>query len=226
MPRVKEGEEAAPSKPAMKLSEAWGDTAFRAALTSNFAHGWANMGVRVSVVPLFAAAMFNNGSAVAGFALAAYAFGTAVVLQFSGRVADTIGRRPLILAGLTGTAIFVGVFGFAESVPVLIILSALAGAAGGLTNPAQQAVIADVIGNERSGGQVLSVFQMAMDLGSIGGPPWWACWQTSSALKLPSPFAVLSPWWASSPGYLRVRLWRIPGLRCAVFRRYNPPRWG
>lgn len=170
MPRVKEGEEAAPSKPAMKLSEAWGDTAFRAALTSNFAHGWANMGVRVSVVPLFAAAMFNNGSAVAGFALAAYAFGTAVVLQFSGRVADTIGRRPLILAGLTGTAIFVGVFGFAESVPVLIILSALAGAAGGLTNPAQQAVIADVIGNERSGGQVLSVFQMAMDLGSIGGP--------------------------------------------------------
>ena len=53
---------------------------------------------------------------------------------------------------------------------MLIILSALAGAAGGFTNPSQQAVIADVIGNERSGGQVLSTFQMAMDLGSIGGP--------------------------------------------------------
>jgi MFS family permease len=121
-------------------------------------------------VPLFAAAIFNNGAAVAGFALAAYALGTAVVLQVSGRMADSIGRRPLIIAGLTGTAIFVGIFGFAESAPVLIILSALAGAAGGFTNPAQQAVIADVIGNERSGGQVLSSFQMAMDLGSIGGP--------------------------------------------------------
>src|SRR5699024_1879741 len=49
MPRVKEGTEKDSSvKPPMKLREAWGDTAFRAALTSNFAHGWANMGVRVS----------------------------------------------------------------------------------------------------------------------------------------------------------------------------------
>src|SRR5690625_8028897 len=93
-----------------------------------------------------------------------------MVLQVSGRMGDSIGRRPLIIAGLTGTAIFVGVFGLAGSAPVLIVLSALAGAAGGFTNPAQQAVIADVIGNERSGGQVLSSFQMAMDLGSIGGP--------------------------------------------------------
>src|SRR5699024_2959115 len=171
MPRVKEGTEKDSSvKPPMKLREAWGDTAFRAALTSNFVHDWANMGVRVSVVPLFAAAVFNNGSAIAGFALAAYAFGTAVVLQVSGRLADTIGRRPLIIGGLTGTAVFVGVFGFADSPLILIILSALAGAAGGFTNPSQQAVIADVIGNERSGGQVLSAFQMAMDLGSIGGP--------------------------------------------------------
>lgn len=170
MPKVDHTEETSTAKPPMKLKEAWGDTAFRATLTSNFAHGWANMGVRVSVVPLFAAAMFHNGSAVAGFALAAYALGTAIVLQVSGRMADSIGRRPLIIAGLTGTAIFVGVFGFAGSAPVLIVLSALAGAAGGFTNPAQQAVIADVIGNERSGGQVLSSFQMAMDLGSIGGP--------------------------------------------------------
>jgi len=138
MPRVKEGTEKDSSvKPPMKLREAWGDTAFRAALTSNFAHGWANMGVRVSVVPLFAAAVFNNGSAIAGFALAAYAFGTAVVLQVSGRLADTIGRRPLIIGGLTGTAVFVGVFGFADSPLILIILSALAGAAGGFTNPSQ-----------------------------------------------------------------------------------------
>ena len=115
MPKVDKTAEKATEKPAMKLREAWNDTAFRAALTSNFAHGWANMGVRVSVVPLFAAAVFNNGSAVAGFALAAYAAGTAIVLQFSGRLADSIGRRPLIIAGLTGTAIFVGVFGFAEN---------------------------------------------------------------------------------------------------------------
>ena len=63
------------------------------------------MGVRVSVVPLFAAAMFNNGAAVAGFALAAYAFGTAVVLQVSGRMACTQVQLPDHQPHSSGTAI-------------------------------------------------------------------------------------------------------------------------
>lgn len=37
-------------------------------------------------------------------------------------------------------------------------------------NPGQQAVVADVIGNERSAGQVLSTFQMVQDVGAILGP--------------------------------------------------------
>ena len=42
--------------------------------------------------------------------------------------------------------------------------------APGLLGPAQQAAIADVIGNERSGGRVLAVFQMTSDIGAIIGP--------------------------------------------------------
>ena len=49
-------------------------------------------------------------------------------------------------------------------------MSFLAGGSSGLINPAQQATLGDVIGNQRSGGQVLSSFQMAMDLGQIIGP--------------------------------------------------------
>ena len=155
----------------MQLKEALGDSAYRAALMSNVAHGWINMGVRVSVLPLFAAAVFaGKGAAIAGFALAVFALGNAIVLQISGRLADTVGRKPLIVIGLIGSGIIVSVMGFADTVPLLMGVSLLAGAAAGLLNPAQQAVLADVIGNERSGGKVLSTYQMAMDLGQIVGP--------------------------------------------------------
>ncbi|MDY5840475.1 MAG: MFS transporter, partial [Corynebacterium camporealensis] len=65
---------------------------------------------------------------------------------------------------------FMGLLGFADAVWSLLLVSALAGAASGLINPAQQAAIADVIGNERSGGKVLSTFQMGGDFGQICGP--------------------------------------------------------
>ncbi|AIT60808.1 MFS transporter [Corynebacterium doosanense] len=159
------------NKPPMQLRDALSDSAYRAALISNVAHGWVNMGVRVSILPLFAAAVFHaEGAAIAGFALAAFAAGNALVLQFSGKFADTYGRRPLIVAGLIGSGVFISVMGFAVTIPTLMILSVLAGAAAGLLNPSQQAVLADVIGNDRSGGKVLSTYQMAMDLGQIIGP--------------------------------------------------------
>jgi MFS family permease len=40
----------------------------------------------------------------------------------------------------------------------------------GLFGPAQQAAVADVIGNGRSGGKVLAVYQMTSDVGAIVGP--------------------------------------------------------
>lgn len=170
MPSLSRDGSAGSALPPMKLSEAWHDTAYRAVLTSNFAQGWINMGVRVSVLPLFAASVFHNGAAASGFALAVFAAGNAVVLQFSGRWADIYGRRPMILIGLVGTGLFVGLMGLADTIPTLLVVSAFAGVASGLINPAQTAAIGDVVGNKRSGGQVLSTFQMAGDFGQILGP--------------------------------------------------------
>lgn len=170
MPRVNHKQANKDKLPPMRLQEAWGDTAYRAVLTSNFAHSWINMGVRVSVLPLFAVSVFHNGAAASGFALAVFATGNAAVLQFSGRWADTYGRRPMILIGLVGTGLFVGLMGLADTIPTLLVVSAFAGAASGIINPAQTAAIGDVVGNKRSGGQVLFTFQMAGDFGQILGP--------------------------------------------------------
>ncbi|AWB85041.1 MFS transporter [Corynebacterium liangguodongii] len=159
-----------PKLPPMRFADAAALPTYQALLTSGFANGWANLGARVSVLPLFAASVFANGAAAAGLALTAFAVGTAITLQFSGRLADRLGRKPLIVAGLAATAVFTGFLGFATSVWALLLMSVCAGVGGGLMNPAQQAALADIVGNERSGGKVLSTFQMTMDAGQIFAP--------------------------------------------------------
>lgn len=155
--------------PPMRLGEGLRDSAYRAALASAFANGWANFGVRVAVVPQFAVAVHDE-TWVAGVALAVAAAGTASSLQFSGRVADTVGRKPMVVLGLAVTSVTLGLMGFSESLLVLLVLSAVSGFGAGMVNPGQQATVADVIGNQRSGGTVLSTFQMAQDGGAILGP--------------------------------------------------------
>ncbi|MGB3685989.1 MAG: MFS transporter [Ornithinimicrobium sp.] len=155
--------------PPMLLREALGHSAYRAALASGFANGWCNFGVRVAILPQFAVAVHNE-TWVAGVALAVAAVGTAATLQVSGTMADRVGRRPLVLAGLVITAVGLGVIGLSEDLWVLLVLSAISGLGAGLVNPGQQATVADVVGTERSGGTVLATFQMAQDSGAIVGP--------------------------------------------------------
>lgn len=156
--------------PAMPVSEVIHHPSYQSALLSGFVNGWVNFGVRVAILPLFAASVFHKGGAIAGFAMAAFALGSAVSIQFSGRIADKRGRKPMIVLGLVLNLIFTGVLGFAATPLAVIGFSLLAGIGGGLLNPAQQATLADLIGNDRSGGKVLANFQMAMDLGAISGP--------------------------------------------------------
>ncbi|MDT0201121.1 MFS transporter [Nocardioides sp. AE5] len=155
--------------PPMLLAEALASPTYRAALASAFANGWCNFGVRVAVLPQLAVAIHDD-TWVAGVALACAAVGTAITLQFSGSLADRLGRRPMVLAGLVVTAVGLGVIGLVTDLAGLLVLSAFSGVGAGLLNPAQQAAVADVVGQDRSGGKVLATFQMAQDAGAIVGP--------------------------------------------------------
>ncbi|WP_022918001.1 MFS transporter [Ruania albidiflava] len=166
--RLRPGQEQTEQLP-MRVREAWHSSAFRAALVSGFANGWSNFGVRVGVLPQLAVAVHDD-TWVAGAALAAASVGTAATLQFSGRWADSVGRRPLVLAGLLVTAIGLGLIGLSNGLVVLLALSVFSGIGGGLLNPAQQATLADIVGSDRSGSKVLATFQMAQDTGAILGP--------------------------------------------------------
>ena len=165
------------TRPVVSLAEAWRSPVYRAVLASAVANGWTNFGVRVAVLPLLATAVLDKPW-VAGAALAIGAVGTAGTLQFSGRLADRVGRRPLVIVGLVVMGTAMASLGLARhsglsvsaALTVLFGLSLLSGVGAGLVNPAQQAAVADVIGRERNGGRVLSTFQMSQDGGAIVGP--------------------------------------------------------
>lgn len=163
------GDKAASEQPPMRLREAWGNSAYRAALGSSFANGWSSFGVRVALVPLFVTAL-GGSPLVAGVAMAVFAAGNTLALIPAGRLADQRGRRPLVIAGLAVAGLATIWMGFVGDNVVLMAASFVGGIGTGLLNSPQQAVVADVIGSHRSGGPVLATFQMVSDVGAILGP--------------------------------------------------------
>lgn len=162
------GKDGVPLEP-MRMREALAHPTYRAALASSLANGWASFGVRVAVVPLFVVAL--GGSAmVAGVAMAVFAIGSTVALFPAGRLADERGRKPFVIIGLVVSGLGTIWLGFAVDNVILMVASFVAGVGTGLLNAPQQASVADVIGNERSGGPALAAYQMVGDVGAIIGP--------------------------------------------------------
>lgn len=171
--RGRGGEAGAPSSestPPRRLADVSRDTAFHAVLVGALANGWVNFGLRSAVVPLFVAAAVSAEPWVAGAVVAATAVGNVVALQWSGRAADRIGRRPLMIWGSAIAAVSMVAMIPVGDLVSLLVVGFVGGIGAGLVNPAQQAVVADLVGHGRSGGQVLSTFQMTQDLGTIIGP--------------------------------------------------------
>lgn len=154
----------------LTLGAALAQSAYRAALVSGFANGWSALGIRMALVPLFATAVLGAGPAVAGVSLAVFAGGTALALVFSGQLADSWGRKPMVVLGLVVNGAAMAALGLSGNEAVFFAISAVAGIGSGLMGPAQQATMADVIGTGRSGGRPLAAFQMSQDLGTIVGP--------------------------------------------------------
>lgn len=75
----------------------------------------------------------SNTSQIAvyvGMVTSAFAFAEFSTGVIWGKISDRVGRKPVLLAGLAGTALSMIVFGFAPSLPVALCGRAL----GGLLN--------------------------------------------------------------------------------------------
>ncbi|MDT3442675.1 MFS transporter [Pseudofrankia sp. BMG5.37] len=103
-----------------------------------------------------------------GFVLGVRNLSQQGLFLLGGSLADRFGYKPMILAGLALRTAGFALLGFAETIPVLIIASALTGFAGALFNPAVRAYVAAEAGERRV--DAFAVFNIFYQLGILLGP--------------------------------------------------------
>jgi DHA1 family tetracycline resistance protein-like MFS transporter len=192
---------------AVTFTAALRNSTFRAALTSNFVHGWTVYGVWVALVPLYVVGVLRSSTGASGAVLAISAGGTVLALYVSSRWADGHGRRLPVAVGLATSVL--GALGpwFTSSLPAFVIASLLAGLGAGLVEVPTNAAVADVVagpGRDADNGTALAGFQMVGDVGAVVGPVLAGL--TAQALGYPAAFATTALiavvsllFWATAP---------------------------
>ncbi|WP_167142085.1 MFS transporter [Canibacter zhoujuaniae] len=153
---------------AMTLGEGLRFQSFRGSLIGGFSNGivW---GMRMAILPLFIASYISKDPAAAGWAMAAYAAGNALLVVPAGRLNDRLGRRPLIIIGTLVSAVALLLLPFSTEIILMIIVVAIIGMAGALANPGINATVADVAG-KRGSAKLIASLSMVTDLGVVIGP--------------------------------------------------------
>lgn len=158
-----------PTRSTVSMREALRFSAYRSALLSNFATGWAAFGLRVALVPLFLADVMGRSVGVIGVALAAFAGGNALAVIPSGYLSDRMGRRTLLIIGLAASGVATAVLGVTSSLAAFMVAAAVSGATTGIFMSPLQAAVADILGSEARAGMPVAAVQMLSDLGAIVG---------------------------------------------------------
>ncbi|KAM3504551.1 hypothetical protein MY11210_008313 [Beauveria gryllotalpidicola] len=104
------------------------------------------------------------GMVTSAFTLAEFATGV-----FWGRLSDRIGRKPVLLSGLAGTAISVLIFGFAPNLPVALFARALGGLLNGNIG-VLQTTVAELVTVKEQQPRAYTIMPMVWCIGSIVGP--------------------------------------------------------
>ncbi len=156
------------ARPLAELARALRSRAYLAASSANLADGFAVIGVRSAIVPLFVRDVLHRSAVWTGIGFGVVAVLNAAALLPGGRAADTWGRRPVIIggclasaAGLIMLAALPGLWGYLAALAVF-------GLGSGLLDVAPSAMIGDILGG--GGGTVVASFQMAGDAGAVAGP--------------------------------------------------------
>jgi len=124
-------------------------------------------GIIIPLLPFYAQT-FGASALVIGLLSTSFSLMQFIFAPIWGRLSDIFGRRPIILAGLLGSAASYLAFGLAASLPMLFAARILAGIAGA-NIPTAQAFIADSTGPENRA-KGMGLVGAAFGLGFIFGP--------------------------------------------------------
>ena len=157
-----------PTRSLATLGRAVRSRTWRAAASANLADGFAALGVRGALVPLFVREVLHRSAVWTGIGFLLFAALNGAALLPSGRVADTLGRRPVILAGCVVSAVGMVMLAVTAGPVAYLAAMAVAGFGSGLLDVAPAAMIGDII--DRDGGTLVASYQMAGDIGCVVGP--------------------------------------------------------
>jgi DHA1 family tetracycline resistance protein-like MFS transporter len=124
-------------------------------------------GIVLPLLPLYADRFGASGVEV-GLLVTVYSLVQFFMAPFWGRLSDRVGRRPVLIVGLLGSAISYVVFAYASTLLMLFVSRILAGL-GGSTVPVAEAYIADVTEPEKRAGGI-GLLGAAFGIGFIVGP--------------------------------------------------------
>jgi MFS family permease len=150
------------------LARALRSRAYRAAAAANLADGFAVLGVRGAIIPLFVRDSLHRSATWTGIGFLVFAALNGAALLPAGRVADTLGRRPVIVAGCGISAAGMVMLAALPGLWAFLGALAVAGFGSGLLDVAPSAMIGDLL--DRRGGILVAFYQMAGDIGSVTGP--------------------------------------------------------
>ncbi|GKT99914.1 mfs multidrug [Fusarium langsethiae] len=111
----------------------------------------------------------NKISVYAGMVTSAFTLAEFSTGVLWGRLSDKIGRKPVLLFGLLGTALSVLVFGFAPSLPVALFARALGGLLNGNIG-VLQTTVAELVTVKEHQPRAYTIMPMVWCIGSIVGP--------------------------------------------------------
>ena len=124
--------------------------------------------VLVPVLPLWAEARLGATSSEVGMIVGLYALSMLLFLPMWGWISDRIGRRPVLLISLLGTAVSFQLLAYAETIAWVYFVRALGGFFAASLGTAQ-AVVTDITeAHERASG--MGVIGAAFGMGMIVGP--------------------------------------------------------
>jgi DHA1 family tetracycline resistance protein-like MFS transporter len=124
-------------------------------------------GIVIPILPLYAEE-FGPSPVIFGLLMASFSIMQFIAAPILGRLSDRVGRRPVLLVSLLGSAFGYVLFGIAGSIGMLFASRIIDGISGGNISTAQ-AVIADITGPEdRAKG--MGIIGAAFGLGFILGP--------------------------------------------------------
>jgi DHA1 family tetracycline resistance protein-like MFS transporter len=124
-------------------------------------------GIVLPLLPSYAAAL-HVGETRIGILVASFSLMQFLLAHWWGRLSDRIGRRPVLLVGLAGSALSYLLFAFAANYWVLLLSRVVAGAMGATVNVAQ-AYLADVSTPEERP-RAMGLLGAAFGLGFVVGP--------------------------------------------------------